>query len=229
MEPDTVPASDASAPPPGPPAGPRSLAARLHVNRRTLQIALGIVWIFDGLLKFQPDVLKPSFAADFIRPMADGQPTLLASTIDHMANFLSHEATAWVVLFGLIEIAIGVGLLFRRTVKQALVVSFIWGAGVYMFGEGLGMVLTGHTSPLQGAPGRGVLLRVARRARVAHRRRPGPSTGRFRLLGGAGRGLLGGTGALLVWAAIWIVEAMLWMLPFNRTGNAIADQMSDTS
>ena len=46
--------------------------------------------------------------------MAVGQPSLVGSTITHTANVLSHGATSWVALFGLIEIAIGVGLLFRR-------------------------------------------------------------------------------------------------------------------
>ena len=131
----------------------RSLASSLHVNQRTLQCALGAIWIIDGLLKFQPDIFKSSFVSHVIRPMAVGQPSLVSSTINHTANLLSHGATVWVALFGVIEIAIGVGLFFRRSLKPALVASFIWGAGIYLFGEGFGMVLTGHTSPLQGAPG----------------------------------------------------------------------------
>src|ERR1700683_5173704 len=93
----------------------RSLARSLHVNQRTLQCALGVIWILDGLLKFQPDLLKSSFVSTVIRPMAIGQPSLIGSTISHTADFLSHGATSWVALFGLIEIAIGVGLLFRRS------------------------------------------------------------------------------------------------------------------
>ena len=75
---------------------PRSIAERLHVNQRSLQMALGVVWIIDGLLKFQPDLFKPAFVATVIRPMAAGQPGVVGSTISHMANFLSHEATMWV-------------------------------------------------------------------------------------------------------------------------------------
>ena len=133
--------------------GRRSVAASLHVNQRTLQCALGAIWIIDGLLKFQPNLFKPTFVSEVIRPMAAGQPSLVNSTINHTANLLSHGTTLWVALFGVIEIAIGVGLFFRRSVKPALVASFIWGAGIYLFGEGFGMVLTGQTSPLQGAPG----------------------------------------------------------------------------
>src|SRR5258707_4768920 len=71
----------------------RTVAAALHVNRRTLQCALGVVWILDGLLKFQPNLLKPSFLPDFIGPMAAGQPRLIGSTIGHAGNLLSHRAT----------------------------------------------------------------------------------------------------------------------------------------
>ncbi len=99
----------------------RSVAARLHINQRTLQCALGVVWIVDGLLKFQPHLFKSSFVSDVISPMAAGQPGVVASTINHTATLLSHGTTAWVALFGVIEIAIGVGLFFRRLVKPALI------------------------------------------------------------------------------------------------------------
>jgi hypothetical protein len=208
---------------------PRPVAERLHINRRTLQIALGLLWIIDGALKFQPHLFKPSFITDVVRPMSAGQPGLLGSAIDHMANFLSHEATMWVAIFGLIEIAIGAGLLYRRTVKPALVASFIWGIGIYVFGEGLGMVLTGDTSPLQGAPGAvcfylllGMMVWPVPEAESDNRRVGIASSA-------AGGGLLRGTGSLFVWAAIWFLEAVLWLLPFNRHGNSISNQMADTA
>ena len=142
---------------------PRSIAERLHVNQRSLQVALGVLWIIDGLLKFQPNLFKPEFVSTVIRPMAVGQPELLGSTINHMANFLSHEATMWVAVFGLVEIGIGIGLLFRRTLKPALVTSFIWGIGIYVFGEGL---RHGPHRPHVAARGR------AGRCLLLHRPRP---------------------------------------------------------
>ena len=194
-----------------------------------MQIALGVIWIFDGLLKFQPALFKPIFIDNVIRPMAVGQPTLVASAINHMANFLSHEATMWVAVFGLIEIAIGAAMLFRRTVKGALVASFIWGGGLYLFGEGFGMVLTGHTSPLAGAPG-AVCFYVLLGALLWPKEETDSSQVRVGVdSSAAGRGVFGGTGALLVWAAIWLFEAIIWMFPANRTGNAVTDQMSATA
>ncbi|HEY5386173.1 MAG TPA: hypothetical protein VIJ56_13135 [Acidimicrobiales bacterium] len=180
-----------------------------------------MIWIIDGLLQFQPDLVKSSFVSDVISPMAAGQPSLVASTINHTATLLSHGTTVWVAFFGLIEIAIGMGLFFRRSVKPALVVSFIWGAGIYLFGEGFGMVLTGPTSPLQGAPGAvcfymllGVLV-WPKVDRSADRMPMGAESS------AAGRGLLGGTGSLLAWAVLWLFEAVIWLFPFNRTANAI--------
>ena len=70
--------SSAVSDPPPTPASGRSVARALHVNQRTLQAALGVIWIIDGLLKFQPSLLKPSFISDVIRPMAVGQPSLVA-------------------------------------------------------------------------------------------------------------------------------------------------------
>ena len=207
----------------------RSIAARLHLTRRSLQIVLGLIWIFDGLLKFQPALFKPAFVDTVIRPMALGQPTLVASAINHMANFLSHEATMWVAVFGLVEIAIGAAMLSRRTVKPALVASFIWGGGIYLFGEGFGMVFTGHTSPLAGAPG-AVCFYVLLGAMLWPREDTDPNRVRVGAESSvAGRGVFGGTGALLVWAAIWIFEAIIWMFPANRVGNAVTNQMSATA
>ena len=187
-----------------------------------------LVWILDGLLKFQPNLFKPDFVSTVIRPMASGQPELLGSTISHMANFLSHEATMWVAVFGLVEIGIGIGLLFRRTLKPALVASFIWGIGIYVFGEGLGMVLTGHTSPLQGAPG-AVCFYIVLGLMVWPKSERNTENAVGTESSAAARGLFGATGSLLVWAAIWLFEALIWMFPFNRTGNSIANQMADTA
>ena len=204
----------------------RSIAAALHLNQRTLQCALGAIWVVDGLLKFQPDLFKSSFVSDVISPVGAGQPSLVASTINHAATLLSHGTTLWVALFGLIEIAIGVALFFRRAVKPALVASFVWGAGIYLFGEGFGMVLTGRASPLQGAPGAvcfSMLLGVLvwpKSDRPDDRVLVGAESS------AAGRGLLGGTGSLLAWAAIWLFEAIIWLFPFNRAANSITDQLT---
>jgi hypothetical protein len=52
---------------------------------------------------------------------------------------------------------IGPGLIYRPTVKVALLASFGWSLGVWWIGEGLGGLSTGTASPLTGAPGAALL------------------------------------------------------------------------
>jgi hypothetical protein len=209
--------------------GIRPLAAQLHINRRVVQIALGVFWIIAAGLKFQPKMFGTSFVAMMIDPMAAGQPGVLASSITHIGNFLSHEVAMWVTVFGLVELAIGVGLLFKRTVKAALVVSFGWALGVAWFGEGFGMVFTGHSSPLTGGPG-AVFLYAVIGALVWPSPQRDPSDKRSGIASSAaGMGPFGATGARAVWAALWVFEALLWMFPANRTPGSITDQLTDSA
>jgi hypothetical protein len=209
--------------------GTQPLAAQLGINRRGIQIVLGVFWIIAAGLKFQPKMFGTSFVAMMINPMADGQPGVIAASITHIGNFLSHEVAMWVTVFGLIELAIGVGLLFKRTVKAALVLSFGWAIGVAWFGEGFGMVFTGHSSPLTGGPG-AVFLYAVIGALVWPSPQHGPNEQRTgRASSAAGRGPFGATGARAVWAGLWVFEALLWMFPSNRTPNAIHDQLTATT
>lgn len=209
--------------------GNRPLAARLRINRRLIQIALGVFWIIAAGLKFQPKMFGTSFVAMMIDPMAAGQPGVLASSISHIGNFLSHEVAMWVTLFGLVELVIGVGLLFKRTVKPALVLSFAWALGVAWFGEGFGMVFTGHSSPLTGGPGV-VFLYAVIGALVWPSPQRDSSEQRTGMASSAvGMGLFGATGARVVWAALWVFEAILWLFPANRTPSSIHDQLVNTA
>ena len=56
-------------------------------------------------------------------------------------------------IFATIQLLLGIGIAWRPAVRVALAASIAWAIGVWWFGEGLGMVLTGAASPLTGAPG----------------------------------------------------------------------------
>ena len=135
----------------------RPLVRRLGVNRRTVQIALGVIWIVDAGLQFQPKMFTQQFVNHVLLAGAASQPSWLAAAVTHMANFVSHEVAMWNALFGLFQLAIGVGLLFRRTVKVALVTSFAWVFFVWVFGEGMGQIFTGSSSALMGADRKSVV------------------------------------------------------------------------
>src|SRR5580704_3310679 len=125
---------------------------RAH-RARIVQIVLGCLWILDAALQFQPRMFGAELINQMMLPSAAGQPAPVAWSITQLAHFLRPDAGVWNFFFGALQLGIGVGMLFRRTVKPAIVAMAIWAFGVWWFGEGFGMLLTGTASPLTGAPG----------------------------------------------------------------------------
>jgi hypothetical protein len=133
-------------------AGLRSTSAR-----RGLQIALGVVWLLDAALQFQPYMYSRAFVSMVLAPANMGNPAVIASPPAWASHLISHGVPAWNTVFALIQLAIAVGLLWRPTVKAALAASILWSLAVWWFAEGLGGVLTGTASPVTGAPGAVIL------------------------------------------------------------------------
>jgi hypothetical protein len=197
----------------------------VRVTPRTLQIVLGITWLCDGLLQLQPKLFGPAFAAEIIRPSAAGQPGLVARSIDEMASLVSVHPAAVNVVFAAVQILVGIGLLRRETVRPALAVSFAWAAGVWCFGEGFGMLLTGTASPLSGAPGAVLLYAVV--GVVAWPTRAGRHPAEAQ--SAAAAGLLGDSGARRLWAVVWLGMGVLWLLPANTGPDAVSGLLSNAA
>ncbi len=122
-------------------------------TQRIVQVVLGLFWILDAALQFQPFMFSKDFVPTFVLANASGQPAVIHWVITNVGNFLAPHPAVWNSLFALTQLAIGVGLLFRRTVRPALALSFPYVLGVWVFGEGFGMLLTGSATALTGAPG----------------------------------------------------------------------------
>lgn len=194
-------------------------AMKLSITRRGLQIALGLIWLLDGALQFQSYMYSRGFITEVIEPSAMMQPAWIGHSIVSAAHFAGHDLALWDTLFGLVQVMIGLGLLYRRTVRPALVVSFGWALVVWWFGEGLGMIPADMASPLTGAPGAvllygliGLLVWPARE----ETEREGSS---------AGGGLIGERGGLVVWSLLWLTATVLWCLSVNRTPPAISEAL----
>jgi hypothetical protein len=172
-------------------------------SRRAFQTVLGLIWLLDGALQFQPFMYSKGFV-QMLTGTAAGQPHWLASSINWGANLAQSNLTVFNTLFALTQVAIGLGLLYRGTVKSALVLSLAWALVVWWFSEGFGMMFAGG-SPLTGAPG-AVLLYAIIGLLVWPGERPG--------------GLLGLRGARIAWCALWLVMAWSWLLPANSSANA---------
>ena len=178
--------------------------------RRTVQTFLGLIWLRDGGLQFQSFMYSKGFI-QMLTAMSPGQPHWLGSSVNWGANTAQHNLTLYNTLFALIQVGIGLGILYRGTVKQALIVSFVWALAVWWFGEAFGMLFMNMANPLTGAPG-AVILYAIIGALVWPNGRPG--------------GLIGFTGARILWANLWILMGLLWLLQVNSTANATYTQIN---
>jgi hypothetical protein len=218
--------SDAS---PGPAAGqipprwrrPRSVAlarrvpAGVSARRRELQIALGLVWLLDAVLQFQPFMFSRSFVTQVVQPPAIGSPSLIAHTVNWASEVMLRDIAIFNAAFAAVQLLVAVGLLFRRTVKAALALSIVWALAVWWFGESLGGVLTGST-PLAGLPGAVVLY-----ALIAVLLWPPSTEQRDEPISPATAGPLGATAPRVLWAVLWVSFAYFLLLPANRAPSGI--------
>jgi len=186
---------------------------------RKLQIALGLIWLADGALQLQPFMFGRSFVTQIIAPNEINQPGYVAGPIKLIAHLVEPRVALFNLFAVTIQVLIGVGLIYRRTVKAALLASFGWALGVWWIGEGLGGLLTGSASPLTGAPGAALLYVFA--GLIAWPR------ARSRSGRAAGGGILGERGARTAWALLWLGSAALWLLPANRADAAVHDAIAN--
>ena len=124
--------------------------------RRWLQLGLAAIWLLDGVLQYQSFMFTKGFS-QMLAGTAAGNPAVIAGPITWAAGIIAGHATLTNAIFATIQVALGLGLAWRPAVRIALAGSIVWALGVWWFGEGLGGVLSGSASPLNGAPGAVIL------------------------------------------------------------------------
>jgi hypothetical protein len=187
--------------------------------RRMLQLALAGVWLLDGVLQYQSFMFTKAFG-QMLAATAPGNPGVIASPINWDARLIEHHAVALNAIFATIQLLLGLGIACRPTVRVALGASIAWALAVWWFGEGLGGVLTGTASPVNGAPGAviiyallAVLLWPADRDAT-----PAPFT--------AARAV-GAPAARALWLVLWLSQAYFALLPANRAPQALHGMIAD--
>lgn len=177
---------------------------------RSLQTALGLFWLLDGGLQFQSFMYSKGFI-QMLTGMTAGQPSWLASSMSWSAHTVGNNLTVFNTMFALVQVAIGLGLLFRPTARVALLGSIAWALFVWWFGEAFGMMFMSMASPLTGAPGAvslyGLMAFIAWPAG-----RPG--------------GLLGIKGVKVAWAILWVLMAWLWLEAPSSNPGAITSAIN---
>jgi hypothetical protein len=195
-------------------------------TQRALQLALGVFWIVDAALQYQPFMFGNQFVSTYITANASGQPEPISWLITNAGHFISPDVAVWNALFATVQVAIGVGLLFPRTVRPALVTSFFWAMGVWVFGEGLGGLLLGSANALSGAPGSVFLYGLVGLMAWPTGRAWKEDELEGLASSGAAQGLGGPVTPLVVWAGYWLLGAVLFLLPANRVATSVSGSIT---
>jgi hypothetical protein len=193
--------------------------------RRGLQIALGLVWLLDAALQFQPYMFGRTFVSMVLAPANMGNPAVIASPAMWASRLISHGVPVWNTAFALIQLAIAVGMLWRPAVKAALAVSIVWSVSVWWLGEGLGGVLAGTASPVTGAPG-AIILYALIAILVWPTRSGGPGNDGAGPGGVAAAGPLGRRWSTAAWFVLWGSFAYLILQPAVRAAPGLGDTLA---
>ncbi len=198
-------------------AGQPQAAASLDA-RRALQLGLAGLWLLDGVLQYQPFMYTKAFG-QMLAGTADGNPAVIARPITWEAGLVEHHLVLLNTAFATIQLLLGLGIAVRPTARAALAASVAWSLAVWWFGEGLGGVLNGGASPLNGAPGAVILYALlAVLLWPADRGTPAQFT--------AARAV-GGHVARALWLVLWLSLAYFAVTPANRAPGAVSGMIGD--
>jgi hypothetical protein len=186
-------------------------AARLD-TRRALQLGLAAVWLLDGVLQYQPFMYTKAFG-QLLAATAPGNPSVIARPISWDATLVEHHLVLVNTLFAAIQLLLGLGIAFRPTVRIALAASIAWALGVWWFGEGLGGILNGGASPLNGAPGAVIIYALLAVLLWPADRDPSAPFVAARAVGAHV--------ARALWLVFWLSQAYFALAPANRAPQAV--------
>jgi len=185
--------------------------------RRKLQLGLGVIWLLDGILQLQPFMFGKGFP-QMLAGNAQGNPAFIANPITWSAGFIDHHLAVLNGVFAAIQLALGLGIAWRPTVRLALGASVLWALGVWWVGEGLGGVLAGNASPVSGAPGAVFLYALLAVLLWPADRVPSASFAAARAVGPRA--------ARALWLVVWASLAVFALLPASRAPQAVSGMIA---
>jgi hypothetical protein len=185
--------------------------------RRRLQLVLAGIWLLDAVLQYQSFMFTKAFA-QMLGGTAAGNPAVIADPITWSARLIGNHVVVMNAIFATIQLLIGLGIAWRPTIRIALGASIVWALVVWWLGEGLGMILTGGASPVNGAPGAVIIYALlAVLLWPAAQDRPAPFV--------AGRAV-GAHAARVLWLLLWGSLAYFALIPASRAPQATSGMIS---
>ena len=187
-------------------------------HRRHVTWALGALWLLDGALQLQPSMFTSDFPKGILQPAGEGSPVWVSAPVAWSSALVEHHLVILNALFALTQLALGAGIIARRTRKAALLASIGWAVLVWWLGEGFGALFAGPVSPLMGLPGA-----VALYALVAAFAWPVEGSRGWSV---ASASPLHSAGAAAVWVSLWGLFAVETLMPANRTSSGLHDMVA---
>ena len=187
--------------------------------RRRLQLVLAGLWVLDGMLKLQPFMFTKDFAPMTLGAASDGAPSWLADPINWAKNLMSGHPVGLMIVFALVELAIGFAIAYRPTVRYGLLACMCWVPFLWFFAEGFGGLASTTAGPLTGAPGASILYGLLAVLLWPTDRPGGSEAVRF----------VGARAAKIGWVVVWGLLAALCFRPANTAADAVSDTISGNS
>jgi len=190
------------------------------MNRRSIQVALAVLWLLDGALQLQHQMFTSNFASQVIAAAAQGQPRFVGSIVHFGIRILLIHPAVFNALFAAMQLGLGCLILWRRTTRLGLLFSVAWTVIVWVFGEGFGGILSGHTLLLMGAPGAVLLYGILALAVLpqegsnrdkVQRRRKGQSAAYW---------------LALVWLVLWVGGSAYQLAPGQDTATDLRSMIA---
>ena len=182
----------------------------LSDRTRSAQTCLGLIWLLDGGLQFQSFMYSKGFI-QMLTGLTVGQPAWVGDSVRWGAQTAAGNLTLFNSMFAITQVVIGLGILYKPTVRSALALSLVWAFFVWWFGEAFGMMFMTMAMPLTGAPGAvsiyGLIALI-----VWPSDRPG--------------GILGARGARISWCVLWVLMAYLWLEQPSSSANGITNAIN---
>ena len=122
--------------------------------RTYLRLAFGAIWLFDGILQFQPQ-MPLGLANDVVQPTIAGAPSWLHSLMYSSIHLWNAHPIALATGTAWIQIGIGLTLIASNAGlgRLAAVVAAGWAALIWLIGNGAGGAFATGNSILFGWPG----------------------------------------------------------------------------
>jgi hypothetical protein len=80
---------------------------------------------------------------------SDRRP-FVAGPVTSAGQLILHNEVAFNAMFATVQLALGLGLMWRLAVRAALAGTIVWALSIWWLGEGLGGIFTSTASPVTG-------------------------------------------------------------------------------